>query len=659
MTAILAISAWRHSGTRVRKRAITAIAGLFAAAVVFSLPIIIETLLVRAEASAGEAAAHTALTNIGNRSSKSTVESLRRAATDITNASASLSGWLTFGARWVPLVAQQAHFLTGTLASVSQALTVAARQAPAIDYHRLGYHNGRIDLARLSAMKRPMRILANQLRITDNHLSEASSSWLASPLEERATTLGKQIGSARHSADLALAAANVLPGMLGAEGTRHYFIAFMSPSEDRGYDGFVGSYGLLTAQSGRVSSTLSGVTTDLEAELPPGGATLRGVPDSARYGQFNPGAYIRDATFSPDLPTVANVLNQQYQQTGGVPVDGVLAIDPYGLAALLRFTRPIAVPGLPVPLTSRNAAYVLLKEQYTTFDLGETNQDVVRHDFLQQALHLAFDKLVAGSLPAPKTLAEVLDPAVLQGRISFWSFHRDDQPLLRKIGIDGSFPSTDGADLLAVTTQNSGANKIDAFLHTSVVDHVTFNPTNGETTSNVAVTLTNDAPSSGLPPIVIDSTEPGLAPGTNRMWLTLYSPLIFNRASVDGAAGTMSTGIELGVNAYSTYVDVPPKATVILRVYLTGHVKRGSRMLMVVRGQPSANPVHETVDVTAAGNLAASTEWRHNRWWLGSVEPVSRDGPEAGLSVPPWLVKFGNRASFSPDLSRTSQAPNL
>jgi hypothetical protein len=521
----------------------------------------------------------------------------------------------------VPVVAQQARFLTGTLTAAAQATAVGAQQAPAIDYHRIGYHDGQIELARLSAMEVPMRILDDQLRITDHQLDGLSSSWLIGPLERRVVSVRTDIDRARKSADLAVEAAKVLPSMLGGDGVRHYFIAFMSPSESRGYDGFVGSYGLLTVSDGHVSLTQSGIPASLEALLPPGGATLKGVPDFvARYGQFDANEYLRDATFSPDLPTVASVLSQEYVQAGGVPLDGVLAIDPYGLAALLHFTGPIQVPGLPLPLTSQNAAYVLLKEQYTTFGVGQTNKGLTRHDFLQSALQVAFDKLVNGSLPAPKTLAAVLAPAVAAGRISFWSFHSSEQPLLRRLGIDGSFPATRGGDLLALTTQNAAGNKIDAFLHTSVLDQVTFDPTNGDVASEVTITLTNDAPASGLPPIVIGSeADPDLPVGTNRLWITLYSPLDFEKASIDGAIETMSSGVELGVKAYSNFVNVPPGGTVTLRVHLAGQVASRGRFSMSVRLEPAANPVRGVVEVTPVGNWTLATTDGSARWNLSGA----------------------------------------
>jgi len=285
----------------------------------------------------------------------------------------------------------------------------------------------------------------------------------------------------------------------------------------------------------------------------------------------------------------------------------------------------VVVPGLPFPLTEANAARVLLKEQYTTFDTGSSDQDVVRHDFLQGALHAAFDALVSGSLPAPRTVSDVLDPAVAAGRISFWSFHASEQPLLRDLGIAGSFPTSGGGDLLAVTTQNTGNNKIDAYLHTSVADRVTFDPSTGQTASTVTVKLANSAPAAGLPPIVIDSpADPGLPTGTNRTWLTVYSPLAFVGASVDGATETMTTGSELGVHAYSAYVDVPARGTATLRLLLSGRLHPGKRLSVTVRVQPSANRQTVLVDVAPDGPWVLNGAHDASSSWILGADALQR-----------------------------------
>jgi len=231
-----------------------------------------------------------------------------------------------------------------------------------------------------------------------------------------------------------------------------------------------------------------------------------------------------------------------------------------------------------------------LTEQYTAFGNGPTSEDQ-RSAFLISVLHAAFATLVSRPLPSPKELSAVLDPAVVAGRLSFWSFHTDEQALLHSIGIDGSFPRADGGNLLAVTTQNSGNNKIDAYLHTSIADNLTFDPGTGSVHSVVDVSLTNDAPASGLPAIVIDNPGvPGLPPGTNETWLTVYSPLSFEHVTIDGKQATLSSTPELGVWAYSTYVDIAPGATAIVRLDLDGSVKARSALSMSIRLQPSANP---------------------------------------------------------------------
>ena len=606
-----AASAWQRSSRRTRRRAAITVGGVVALGALCSLTLVVAALLVRAEALRGETAARNALSDAGNGSSATIVADLATAAKDTTDAARAIDSWATAGARVVPVVAQQERFLAGALRAASSAAAVGRREASAIN-PKLGSQPGKIDLARLEALATPMRILDHQLHATDTRLADADSPWLVGPLQDRAASFRRQVSQATHNADLGVQATRVVPGMLGADGTRHYLIAFMTPSESRGYDGLIGSYGLLTAENGHLSLTDSGNITNVQDALPQGGAQVTGVPDYlTRYGAFDPGTQPEDVMYSPDLPTDAKVFAQVYEQSMGGPVDGVLAVDPYGLAALLHFTGPVQVPGLPFPLTEANAARVLLTDEYTRFDAGLTNGDVLRRDFLESALHAAFGALVNGSLPAPKELSAVLAPVAEAGRISFWSFHPHEQPFLGQVGVDGSFPTSHGGDLLAVTAQNTGNNKIDAYLHTAITDRIAFDPGTGAEHSVVQIALRNDAPASGLPPVIIANPgDPGLAPGINETWLTVYSPLSFDRVTVNGVPSTMSATRELGVWAYSTYVDVAPGASVTVRVGLLGTVVNRSTLRMSVRLQPSANPERARIVVTPSGpwTLAASND---------------------------------------------------
>ena len=539
---------------------------------------------------------------------------LRTASAEFGNASSKLETWWTSGARLVPVLAQQRQALATGAAAARDVVAVAERQAPSFDYREADYHKGRVDLGRISAMLSPAKTLERSLVRATARLAGLKSPWLAGPIQSRLRTFDADLARAESTTDLAVKAIPLLPDMLGAERPQHYFLAFVSPSESRGLDGIVAAYGELTAANGHLALTVSGPVDSLTDALPSGGGHLTGLPGFlARYGQFDPGQHFQDTTYSPDFPTVAQVIAQLYPQAGGDQLDGVLMVDPYGLAPLLSITGPVTVPGFAQPLTSHNAPEILLKTQYLTGLAQGT-----RHDLLQYALHATFQKLVNGSLPGPRALSRELEPAVLDGRIAFWSAHPNDAPLVQALHLEDAFPKTDGGDLVAVTTQNAGANKIDAYLHTSIADHVTFDPGTGAERSVLRVTLTNDAPATGLPPLVIDSPAlPSLAPGTNETWISVYSPLSFDQVTINGSPGTMSATRELGVWAYSTYVEVAPKASVTVRVGLVGRLAPGSTLRLSVRLQPSANPVQAQVVVTPAGRWKLATTSDAPAWDLG------------------------------------------
>jgi hypothetical protein len=130
---------------------------------------------------------------------------------------------------------------------------------------------------------------------------------------------------------------------------------------------------------------------------------------------------------------------------------------------------------------------------------------------------------------------------------------------------------------------------------------VTYDPGNGAVSSKVTVTLHNEAPASGLPAVVVGSyAGSGLPPGTNETWLTLYSPLGLQVAKVDGQRQVVSDVAELGVHAYSEFVDVPPQGSVTLTFDLVGVTSSGLDYRLSVRNQPMVLADQDTVHLQAA-----------------------------------------------------------
>ncbi|MGI8751496.1 MAG: DUF4012 domain-containing protein [Acidimicrobiales bacterium] len=609
------VSALRQMSKRTRRRTLRLGLGGVIVLVVLAIPAAIGGLLAKNPVQLAIANTEGALASVSNGGTASGTAKLATATANLSLAHSRAASLWSAGSRLVPIVAQQREAIakaTGT----AQGLTTAAKtEASTVDVRSFGSVNGHLDLAAISAAGGPLRALSAQITDARATLGGLRSGWLVAPIASRLSTFDTQLTNAGRNVNLGAQIVQAAPGLLGGNGTRHYFVAFMTPAEARGLDGFIGSFAELTVDQGSIRLTRAGPIAELNAHLPPGGRKLTGLGDYlGRYGSFGPADHFQDVSYSPDFPTVANAITQLYPQAGGDHIDGVLGLDPYGLAALLHFTGPIAVPGLLQPLTEANAADELLKGQYDTFNNGQYagTTELARHDFLQDALSLSFAKLVHSSLPGPAALSAALDPQVRKGRFLFWSNHPSDQPLLRRLSLDGSFPQVRGGDVLALTTQNAAANKIDPYLSRRLDDRVTVDPATGHVHALLTVTLHNEAPATGLPPDVLGSFPSFHLPnGTNRTWLSIYSPFGLTGATQDGTPINMGSAPEFGVNAYSAYINVPAEGTVSLAINLVGQVQAGHNYTMAVRNQPMSIPDHDTMTVksTQSGATTDSASW--------------------------------------------------
>ena len=96
-----------------------------------------------------------------------------------------------------------------------------------------------------------------------------------------------------------------------------------------------------------------------------------------------------------------------YPESGGDELDGVIAIDPAGFAALLELSGPIVVEGFEGQLGPENAEQILLHDQY--LDDGD---EADREAFLEAAIRALFDELTSGELPGPQSISAALAPMV-------------------------------------------------------------------------------------------------------------------------------------------------------------------------------------------------------------------------------------------------------
>ncbi len=542
-------------------------------------------LAARGEVEAGTGAARQALASIERGDAKAADQHLARAQRHLSRARRTLGAPIVPG-RLIPGVAQQ---IDAVDVAVDQGLAVAgaAREIVTIDYDSLRY-DGRIDIERLRSLQPGSARVQQALAAADRTLDETATGPLLPQVRERLEDLQAEVERAHQSATVAAAVLDQLPTMLGGDGAKRYLVVFLTPAELRGAGGFIGNYAELMATDGDVDLVRSGRIDELIDAVPPGIRTINGPEDYVRrYARFTPQDYLQDVPYSPDWALDADVLAQLYPQSGGAPVDGVIGVDPSGLAALLKLTGPVALEGIEEPLSAENAVEFLTRQQYLSY-----GDRAARAEILEEATKQTFTRLTESSLPAPRALADALGPTARGRHLQAWSPDRGAQDLFELLGADGGIEVPPGEDGLALAQINHGNNKIDAYLHRTVTYEPVLDAETGDMTATLTIALTNDLPATpdALPDSVAANTR-GAPRGTNMSIYTVLTPHEVTAATVDGQPIDIYPDREAGLRTWETpVVSIPPEGTTVIRLELRGRLNLGLGYRFSYLRPPVAHP---------------------------------------------------------------------
>jgi hypothetical protein len=521
-----------------------------------------------------------------------------QAADAFGRASTGLDRWWARPALAVPVVSQQLETVRRLSRSGENLAGAASAAASELDLKGLRLQHGAVDL---TALGRASATLASARRALDRAAREvehATSPWLVGPLQDAVDDLGSRMADARRDIGSAAEVLDVAAPMLGRDGPRRWYVAVVTPAENRGSGGLVGNTGEITATAGRLALVDVQRVAQLNAAVPDDAAAnvLPSIYAEA-YPQWNVPARLQNVTVAADFPTAAEALEAVQPLAGRGDVDGTISLDPLAVAALLDVVGPVNVPSWPVPISARNASSVLLHEQYVALAEGS------RENFLGDVIAAVWARATSGDLPSPAALARALGPVVQGRHIQLHSRRPDEQAALERLGAAG-VPGHSGGDHLSLVTDNASQSKIDWFLHRAVDYRVRYDPASGLSEATALVTLTNDAPATGLPPYVIGG---GVAPpGVSRQIVQLYTPLDLISLTVDGntpSAGAVRAIGRSGNWAHEVDVAVPPKSTVRIEFRLRGSVvgPRGPWTLDIGH-QPAVRPDDFTVTLETAGD---------------------------------------------------------
>lgn len=593
--APMLVSGYRYAPRRARRRVRRVALGLVIACAVLTALAGVVALLARAHIEDGLQRAQAGFDAIGEGERDTAVSELNQAAGAFGDAAGLAGAWWAAPIRALPIVGQQVHAVE-TLAREGRGLARSASKAAAVvDYEQLRLVGGAIDVSLLAEVKDPITETAAALDVTARELADLEVDWLLPPVRDRYDQFKDEVDRALPAAELARDVITVAPTVLGAEVPQHYLVLFGTPSETRELGGFVGNYAEITAQGGKLSLTRSGRGLELSDPSAEANFVLREGEYVEPFLPYRPTQFFGNVTSSANFLDVANVAAQLYPQATGQQVDGVFYMDPYSLAALLELTGPITLSETGTKLNSKNAAQLLLVDQYIDIVDDRGNK---RADFLDEATRKTFERLTEGDLPKPARVAKVMSPMVDQGRLFGFSTNPDVEALFRTLELDGAVPAPADGDLLWVTQANQNPSKIDAYLQRDLTYEATVRPNTGQVEGLLKVQLTNRAPAEGLPEDVIGNAN-GQPFGTNHLFLTVYSPLRATSATLDGGPLSFGSVKRFGLSAYTIVVDVPPGGSVAIELRLSGEIEPSRSYQLTVVRQPTVNP--DAIEIVVRG----------------------------------------------------------
>jgi hypothetical protein len=516
---------------------------------------------------------------------------------ELTHARRRLNGGWTSGGRVVPLVAQQLEVTDRLIGAAQDVAEVGGDLATAAEDDALRPMAGRVDLDAVDALGRPLREVIDTVARTRQQVRAVDTRWIAGPLRSAIREFLTRADEADAEAGDALRAVATIPGLLGADGPRLWFVAIVTPAELRGAGGYPGSFAVIRTDHGRIDLEHVGRAGEISEPGFARGIRAEGPAEYlARYqAVFGLDRYPQNATASPHFPSDAESMAARYAAVQQVPIDGVISVDPDAFAAMLGLIGPVTVPGWPEPISASNARQVLLHDEYVALnDVPEQ-----RIDFLAEVARRVFDGMVGGGLPEPSRVGAALGPLATQRHIQLWSRRPAEQSWFAAIGASGGLAPLQG-DALAMVVNDATNAKIDWYLHRTldyaVVRH------DDAVTATVTATLRNDAPVTGDPPYVIGPTLVSSVPGMNRMLVSFFTPFDVGSVTLDGQpADLLPITTEQGRNVVELFVNVPAGATRKVRIELTGTMGGAGPYRLDLHHQPVVNP--DAVRVTVDGDV--------------------------------------------------------
>lgn len=299
------------------------------------------------------------------------------------------------------------------------------------------------------------------------------------PEEKRATF--QLVRDKLPAASAALAAfrehSSLVRELLGQNGPRMYLFLFQNNDELRPTGGFIGSYGLLEVNNGRIKKFF------VDGIFNPDGQLRTNIIPPAPVRKISAAWSLHDSNWWPDFPTSAEKAISFYEKTGGPTVDGVVTLTPTVIKDILKVTGPVEMPDYGVTIDSENFTPVIQEEVEVNYDRERNKPKQILADLAPILLDRLFQTRDAAKLVS---ILDTMSSAMSQRQILLYSRNKDVESLISKAGWSGELLSSSG-DYASVVHTNLNGFKTDGVISESV-EHTASIRADGSVLDTIRIT---------------------------------------------------------------------------------------------------------------------------------------------------------------------------
>lgn len=510
--------------------------------------------------------------------------------------------WARTQVRSADALSRSAHELTTTLAAEARRAAELAAAVDTMDRHEVAAEI-------LSLTRRADAAFAA--------VELGPENGLVASLDGARARFAREVTEARAQlTDLENAAAGLAEFL---EGPTSYLLLAANNSEMQAGSGSYLMAGVVRISDGALE--IDELQATSEILLPAGSVAIADRDLAARWAWLDIASDWRNLSPSPRFGANAALAADMWKELTGEHVDGVLAIDPLGLQAVLSATGPVEIDGRSI--TADGVVQELLFDQYWEDDVE------VRRDRLRE-IGIATLRAVDNSDLDLIGLVDLLRTAAAGRHVLAWSDKPVQQRAWETVGVDGSI---DG-DSLMVSVINRGANKLDTFLTVDAGLEITN--TGDERTVRVGVFLENRA-GADFPAYVLGPAQAlGNEPGTYTGILTVSVPAAARDVAIS-AGDIVALGPDGASQVIAALVDVQPG----------GRVQRDITFTL---------PAGESRLTIEPSSRVPGIKWQvFGRLWIDR-QPVTVDLAREELAGA-VLAEGTARISFEPERRSTPVAP--